>query len=246
MKRELLMVYVGSLMLSGCSLMSQDEQTDVMTNEQLQRSLEQQQQEWEDMKPQLQRILALESDLKLLVEALDTVPESSESLTEELAPEAGSASEDNGSGPQIKPSSELANINQADMNEGGADQADSAATKVTPPDAGQAQFYEEPPAPTDNTAAKQSDNYYGVQLAAYKSHAQAVQGWQTMTRNYAQEFADIAPLIYTTKISGTTYHKLIVGPFVKKPFAANFCNMLKQMQEDCMVTRYQGEPFSSL
>ena len=88
--------------------------------------------------------------------------------------------------------------------------------------------------------------YYGVQLAAYGSEKQAIQGWQSITQNYAEEFADTAPLINRHQVNGKTYYQLIVGPFLKKAYSTDFCNKLKQMQLDCLVTHYKGDPFLSL
>lgn len=260
MKDKLLMVCAGSLVLSGCSLFSQEESEGSMTNEQLQASIEQQQQEWQSMKPQLERILALESDLKLLVETLDTVPESSDSLTEELAP--ASSTDSDAMVPPVMPSAQLAEIEAndeqalTDSSEESEMSSELQFNQMPPPDAGIAQFYEPPKATSPTTietppaketvVPKNNSEYFGVQLAAYRSQDQAVVGWRSITQKYAEEFADIAPLIYQTDVKGKTYYKLIVGPFLQKPYASDFCNMLKQMQEDCLVTKYQGEPFLSL
>lgn len=85
-----------------------------------------------------------------------------------------------------------------------------------------------------------------MQLAAYATEKQAIHGWRSITQNYAEEFADTAPLINQHQIKGKTYYQLIVGPFLKKAYSVDFCNMLKQMQQDCLVTRYRGDPFLSL
>ena len=248
MKRTLLVMLTSGSVLTGCSILS-NEQTDAPSNAELQAQLNQQQQEWQAMKPQLQRILALESDLKLLVEALDTVPESSEEITQELTPAATQGSAD--SSVAIKPSAAMANMESTSSSDSHSASDAQKSSTSTQEDPGRAQFYQPQPsrsATSPATAAKTQtdDAYFGVQLAAYASKQQALQGWQTMSERYAQEFADIAPRIYQTTIQGKQYHKLIVGPFVEKPIAANFCNMLKQMQEECLVTRYQGEPFTAL
>ncbi|MBM6549633.1 SPOR domain-containing protein [Marinomonas ostreistagni] len=241
MKHKVWVMVTGSLLLSGCSVFSQQDQEP--SNAQLQAQLEQQQQEWQAMKPQLQRVLALESDLKLLVEALDTVPESSDEITQELTPDSDLAQSEAGA---IQPSAALADLDKTEA------PTTQEVTDESLENVGRAQFYEPPrtttatPAPT---AARKTDtpksaepNYFGVQLAAYANKEQALTGWQTISGRYAEEFAEVAPRVYQTSIKGKQYHKLIVGPFVEKPVANNFCNMLKQMQEECLVTQYQGEP----
>ena len=242
MRLKLLCACAGVIGLVGCTITSEKEGT--MSNAELQDALKTQQKEWEDMKPQLQRILALESDLKLLVETLDTVPESSESLTQEMAPEAEAVQQANEA--PVLPSAALADINKDSSDAGSTPPISTSAERPEKP------FRQTPPsnavtAEFQGGANTKSDaQYYGVQLAAYGSERQAIQGWQAITQAYAEEFADTAPLINQHKINGKTYYQLIVGPFLKKPYSVDFCNMLKQMQQDCLVTRYKGEPFLSL
>ena len=240
MRLKLTCVAVGMVVLSGCTITK--EKNGTMSNAELQAALQTQQQEWEDMKPQLQRILALESDLKLLVETLDAVPESSESLTQEMAPIAEAKQQENQA--PVLPSAALADISTMPKVEtppvSAAFERPEKPFRQTPPsNAVTAEFQ-------DGTNTKSDAQYYGVQLAAYGSEKQAIEGWQTITQNFAEEFADTAPLINRHQVNGKTYHQLIVGPFLKKPYSVDFCNMLKQMQQDCLVTRYKGEPFLSL
>lgn len=242
MRLKLLMVCTGALWLAGCTLTPEKKGT--MTNAELQEALQTQQQEWEDMKPQLQRILALESDLKVLVETLDTVPESSESLTQEMAPAAEAAQQANQA--PVMPSAALADINSAStsVNEvQTATRSDKPFRQSPPSNAVTAEFQGGAKTKADSGANSQ---YYGVQLAAYGSEKQAIQGWQSITQKYAEEFADTAPLINRHQVKGKTYYQLIVGPFLKKAYSVDFCNMLKQMQQECLVTRYKGDPFLSL
>ncbi|SBS26584.1 Sporulation related domain protein [Marinomonas aquimarina] len=243
---KLLVVCTGAIWLAGCTLTPEKKGT--MTNAELQQALQTQQQEWEDMKPQLQRILALESDLKLLVETLDTVPESSESLTQEMAPAAEAAQQANQA--PVLPSAALADINAQTADAGStapistsANRSDKPFRQGPPSNAVTAEFQGGSKTKADAGANTQ---YYGVQLAAYGSEQQAIQGWQSITQRYAEEFADTAPLINRHQVKGKTYYQLIVGPFLKKAYSVDFCNMLKQMQQDCLVTRYKGDPFLSL
>lgn len=242
MRLKLLVVCTGALWLAGCTLTPEKKGT--MTNAELQEALQTQQQEWEDMKPQLQRILALESDLKLLVETLDTVPESSESLTQEMAPAAETAQQANQA--PVLPSAALADINAkpematAPMS---TTRSDKPFRQGPPSNAVTAEFQGGTKTKAD---AGSTSQYYGVQLAAYGSESLAIQGWQSITQRFAEEFADTAPLINRHQVKGKTYYQLIVGPFLKKAYSVDFCNKLKQMQHDCLVTRYKGDPFLSL
>ena len=255
MRLKLTCVAVGMVVLSGCTITK--EKNGTMSNAELQAALQTQQQEWEDMKPQLQRILALESDLKLLVETLDSVPESSASLTAEMTP--GAEDEQQSGQATIMPSAAIADIDKESKDESSSfpvsdstERPENPFSQTPPSNAVTAEFQ----ASSRNAAkserqseakgAKSMTPYYGVQLAAYRSEKQAIQGWQSITQNYAEEFADTAPLINRHQVNGKTYYQLIVGPFLKKAYSTDFCNMLKQMQQDCLVTQYKGDPFLSL
>lgn len=230
------------LMLAGCA--TQKEDSSAMTNAQLQQALQEQQAEWEAMKPQLERILALESDLKMIVESLESVPESTDSLTQQATPAASNTPNSNDTNAPVLPSAAL------------ADMPNKAAEKDVEAPVREAQpinpFDQAPPAGsvTANFYGQEEKNrdqpYFGVQLAAYASEALARQGWRKMSRAYPAEFVDTAPLIHRSEVNGKTYYQLIVGPFLKKAYGDDFCNMLKQLQHDCLVTRYKGEPFLSL
>ena len=254
MRLKLMSVVVGMIVLSGCTITK--EKNGTMSNAELQAALQTQQQEWEDMKPQLQRILALESDLKLLVETLDSVPESSASLTAEMTPEAESAQQD--SQAPILPSAALADIDKESKDESpsfpvsdSTERPENPFSQTPPSNAVTAEFQALSPTvknerQSEVKGAKSMTPYYGVQLAAYRSEKQAIQGWQSITQSYAEEFADTAPLINRHQVNGKTYYQLIVGPFLKKAYSTDFCNKLKQMQLDCLVTHYKGDPFLSL
>lgn len=86
---------------------------------------------------------------------------------------------------------------------------------------------------------------YGVQLASYRTKQEATRGWRIVSQEAPQDYVDLAPRVNTKTINGRVMNQLKVGPFESKPFATDFCNMLKQQQKDCLVTLYDGEPISS-
>lgn len=237
MKQTLLTVVISAVLLSGCTLTTEKKGT--MSNAELQADLQKQQQEWEEMKPQLQRVLALESDLKLLVQTLDAVPESSQGLTKEVVA-VGKPNSTSSPALQVQPTTALAPSASAMTT------APRTSEYKAPETGGvvRAQFYNS--AKARIAAAQNSSLYYGVQLGAYATERQAIQGWQSITQRFAAEFADTAPLINRQPVKGKTYYQLIVGPFTQKAYSVDFCNKLKQMQKDCLITRYQGDPFLSL
>lgn len=94
-------------------------------------------------------------------------------------------------------------------------------------------------------AASSTSSFYGVQLASYSTKEEATRGWRILSKESPENYVDLAPRVNTKSINGRTMNQLKVGPFESKPFATDFCNMLKQQQKDCLVTRYDGEPISS-
>ncbi|MFD1384726.1 SPOR domain-containing protein [Rhodanobacter aciditrophus] len=247
MKRFQLLALTGCVVMVGCASQKQD--PDVMSNAQLQSALQAQQQEWEAMKPQLERVLALEADLKLIVESLEPVPESQDSLTQQAPVVASDDMEgENTSSAPVLPSAALADM----PNGNGSSQAKEPDPMATPEPSNISPFKQAPPkdAVTASFYGEEEKNrdfpYFGVQLAAYANETLARQGWRKMSRMYPEEFVDTAPLIHRSEVKGKTYYQLIVGPFLKKAYGDDFCNMLKQMQQDCLVTRYKGDPFLSL
>lgn len=243
MRHMFFFAIVGSVLLAGCATKKDDSTS--MTNAQLQSALQAQQQEWENIKPQLERVLALESDIKLLVEKQNAASGSTDNMMQadtEGADDApasiDSTSEQTQMGEEESASTMLKKTDgnvESEKDRGKIDPFDQAPPKgaVT------ADFY--------GQEGKNLDYpYFGVQIAAYASKQLAREGWRKVSRAYPEEFVDTAPLINRSEIKGNTYYQLIVGPFLTKPYGDDFCNMLKQMQQDCLVTRYKGDPFLSL
>ncbi|ADZ89347.1 SPOR domain-containing protein [Marinomonas mediterranea] len=250
MKLKIFSIVFLTSAICACSTQKSADVADVMTNEQLEAKLLEQQEEWNAMKPQLERILALEADLKLLVEALDTVPESSEALTQQATAsrEAQQASSD----VPILPSTALIDIESAESEPS----SDAVVTDVVEQDekamadepstkSAQAlgrskpilvQFFNEPKA-NDSAVPSQP---FGVQLAAYLSFSQAQKAWPKLQTKNARLIKGLNPVIAHSVIRDRDFYRLIVGPIVKRSAGKALCSQLKKNNQDCLVTRFSG------
>ena len=259
MRKEWWLALGGVFVVSGCA--SKQGGTEVMTNEQLQAELLKQREEWQAIKPQLDRVLALEADLKLLVDSIELPPDE----TQVLAPASDSAlaPESNeqviAESPRIVPSAQLAQSAPVTPPESSASpQSGSQQTKLvsgasaakTEPSTTDKPFQDTPPA---NAVVAQfyqapgdEQNLYAVQLAAYASMNLAKAGWRKITEDNAEVFVGVAPRIKAVMVNNKKYYQLKVGPFLSNAYSNDFCNRLKQMQMDCLLSRYDGEPFTPL
>ncbi|TDO97390.1 SPOR domain-containing protein [Marinomonas balearica] len=240
--------------ICACATQKPADVADVMTNEQLETMLLKQQKEWNEMKPQLQRILALESDLKLLVETLDTVPESSEALTQQTV--TSSDVQESLQNVPILPSSALIEIESAengaahdnvtsDIVDQSADNSESSKTNHIATEYGQDSSRSKPVLVQFYNTPSESDRIermypFGVQLAAYFSFSQAQNAWPKLQKQHAHLVKDLSPMIAHSVIKGRDYYRLIVGPIAKKANGKALCFKFKKNNQDCLVTRFQG------
>jgi len=95
------------------------------------------------------------------------------------------------------------------------------------------------PAPSvQRSTAPQSGAGYAVQLASFRSEAEAEQAWSSARSYHAAALQDREHLIQRAEVPGKgTYYRLRVGPMAGKSTAAALCNTLKAQGQDCYVTK---------
>ncbi|REG84365.1 SPOR domain-containing protein [Marinomonas pollencensis] len=86
------------------------------------------------------------------------------------------------------------------------------------------------------------DVRYGVQLAAYASQGEAARGWQVLRSASPDTYVNLVPHVNEKSVNGRTMYQLKVGPFLDRAYSVDFCNMLKQKGQDCLISRYDGQP----
>ncbi|MEL0612609.1 SPOR domain-containing protein [Marinomonas arenicola] len=92
------------------------------------------------------------------------------------------------------------------------------------------------------SASHSQDKSYGVQLAAYGSRGEAARGWQVLSNGSPDTYVNLVPHVNEKSINGRTMYQLKVGPFLDRAYSVDFCNMLKQKGQDCLVSKYDGQP----
>lgn len=95
------------------------------------------------------------------------------------------------------------------------------------------------PAPTPQRSYTPSNSTgYAVQLASFRSEAEAALAWESVRSSHATTLQDREHLVQRAEVPGKgTYYRLRVGPMAGKSTAAALCNTLKAEGQDCYVTK---------
>ncbi|GAB5503040.1 MAG: hypothetical protein Pyrs2KO_16950 [Pyruvatibacter sp.] len=95
------------------------------------------------------------------------------------------------------------------------------------------------PAPAPQRSyAPSSSTGYAVQLASFRSEAEAALAWESVRSSHATTLQDREHLVQRAEVPGKgTYYRLRVGPMAGKSTAAALCNTLKAEGQDCYVTK---------
>ncbi len=95
------------------------------------------------------------------------------------------------------------------------------------------------PTPTaQRSHTSSSSTGYAVQLASFRSEAEAAQAWESVRSSHATTLQDREYLVQRAEVPGKgTYYRLRVGPMAGKSTAAALCNTLKAEGQDCYVTK---------
>ncbi len=76
-----------------------------------------------------------------------------------------------------------------------------------------------------------------VQLASYRSQAQAQAGWTEIRKRFSRQMATLAPDIRKTLVPGKgDYYRLYAGPIGGRAQADKICRDLRQKKQFCSVT----------
>lgn len=95
------------------------------------------------------------------------------------------------------------------------------------------------PAPVPQRSyAPSSATGYAVQIASFRSEAEAALAWESVRSSHATTLQDREHLVQRAEVPGKgTYYRLRVGPMAGKSTAAALCNTLKAEGQDCYVTK---------
>ena len=94
-------------------------------------------------------------------------------------------------------------------------------------------------------AEQQSDPFYGVHLASYRTRDQVPGAWEGFQRRFGDMLSGLVPVVYVQSQEGIgTFLRLIVGPFDTRADAGLLCEALqgRDPNQYCRTSEYQGDP----
>lgn len=81
---------------------------------------------------------------------------------------------------------------------------------------------------------------YRLQLAAFRSHDQAMTAWRRLTGKYPAELDALTPLVVQVEIPQKgVFHRLQAGPYPSQQAAQSACETLKSKKQDCLIVKPQ-------
>ncbi|WP_297731618.1 SPOR domain-containing protein [uncultured Maricaulis sp.] len=105
----------------------------------------------------------------------------------------------------------------------------------------QAPASEPDPAPAETATATPGVDVSGswvVQIASFRTEADAEAAWVAFRTRFADISAGMAPDVASVEIEGRgTYHRLRIAAFADRGDAVNFCSTLQSRGQDCLVAR---------
>ena len=127
-------------------------------------------------------------------------------------------------------------VEAAAADQAGADPVDPTPEPVDPtPEPIDPTPQPEPTAPV-STAPAAPDGDWVVQIAAFRSNAEAREAWTAFTNAYPDLSSGYAPDIYEIDLGARgIYHRLRVAAFEERGAAERFCRELQQAGQDCLV-----------
>ncbi len=231
------LLLLSSISLVACSSTpsspedSNDQQA--LAIEELKSQLEQQKSEWESVKPDLERLLALENDFKLLIQSLNTsqLSNSPQSLGEEVQPVP-------------LESASLAPLPPSQVEE--ILSTENAMVEKEEPVYAKAQFLSSSGAAKgskESASGKRvlNTNQYAVQVAAYDNEILLAKGWLRLQGNFPVLMSSVNPMKESINVKNKNLWALKVGPFANRSLAGTYCSQLKERKQDCFVSMYRGE-----
>jgi len=248
-----LLVVAAALSLSACSMF--EGKNTFMTYQDLQTKVREHDVEIKAVQDQLAQLKQAESTNKPM--AANTASQSNNATSQSNSDGLGLSESETQAAPSVAPQvTPVANTQtqqmapaQSSPTQPPAQTASSQSSSVqaapmasSEPKAVTPNYNKNSSAAMTTTKASSSNDQYGVQLAAYTSRQEAVNGWQRLSKNNSDVFVNLTPHITKAVVNGRTMYQLKVGPFLDRAYSVGFCNMLKQKGKDCIIKKFDGEP----
>lgn len=182
--------------------------------------------EWSELKPGLERLLAIEEELNLL---LGQLAQLSTSLEEETV-----SSSSNVPAPSVAHYSPTPSAQPVQ---------ETIATAAIPESIPEAESTED----TESTDASHSaDANFALQVASIPEYYRLPAIWGQLLDKNPQLLADMKPNYQKTNVKNTDYYRLKIGSFATRQDANRKCNDLKAAGMNCLVVDYTNSNFDQI
>jgi len=230
-----------ALAIYGCSSIEEAPDTEQpMTPEQQQQYMLEKIESWSAAEPDIQRILALESDMQLIINQLASMAELDNDPLE-----SDKESSNNPNTQNIDSTTELAlNSGVSNVNAENNNVEHNNIEEVISTDSINNQASTNYSA---NTSSKSMGHYFpkvGLHIGMFKDFNSIPVGWKYLQSILPQELVNKRPLVSKVNYENTEYYSLRIGPFNSANSAKTMCMNLQQ-QHYCSVVEYKGFSFNS-
>ena len=222
----------GVLIFSSCSVMPSSEMSEAQFKDvshadptpklnEIDAMLKNHLKEWRDMKPSVERLIAIEGELRELIEYLKESPEV-----------VGHESE-----PDTMPAPILEPMSKSIQSEGNVDEESSnnliTNTKL-----------KEDKKQLDITTSEMSDNKgFAVQLEALSTLNSLRSTWTNLTQKHSDLLSTLTPVYEQLEIKGSIFYRLKARGLSSKTQAQQLCQKLQQLNSSCMLSSNVGKTF---
>ena len=222
------LILLSCLGLAACSNNGGQEAEPEITKEALHEQLNSYIDVWAPLAPEIQRLLALESDMQLLVAELGKASNLGSAPIEQLTKQKASQAERD-----ARNQTELVQSGQKNQKSNSvADEAIAAKQQRC--------------AISSNFSMSKSSHCkvrVGIHLAAFKTESNVKLGWDYFKYKFGNMFINKQPLVEPIIREEGTYQSLRVGPYTSATKAHQICKQLKRQNQYCAVIEYVGSPF---
>ena len=225
--RSRVCLLTAGLLLGGCSstdtlytgLPTAEEKPATIEDQlsELKKRMDVHDQEWQKLKPGIERLLQLEGDLKNLTLQLDQIAR------------AATAAQPSATSQSAAPAPVTTQP--------------PAPRQTAPQPEPQPEPQAAAPAPQP-VAAPSTTGRYALHIASFRDPATVEPGWQQLQARYPALLQQRQARVQSIDLGSKrgTYYRLKVGPFADKASAGGLCNKLKTLGNDCVLTTFQGQP----
>jgi predicted nucleic acid-binding Zn-ribbon protein len=189
--------------------------------------------EFERMKPSLQRLAALEPELKALIAQLNQIAQAAEAQ-EKIDEDTRLQAEE-----KVESSAQTAKSNKINpMTDKVAKAPQNAKRSITTQGSDEAEnVNDSAPAPIQ---IKPPMGQYTLQLSAVTDKNKLLTSWRTLQKSYSPELNNRQAIYQEVVLSGVTYYRIKAGFYSTEKLAKQGCSTLKKLGANCIVSNSSG------